>query len=106
MRPIGTHNYFTYITTNKSKKVLYTGVTNALKVRVTQQEDDAKNEKKSFAGRYNAYHLVYYERHQYVVQAIEREKQIKGWKRYKKVTLIESFNPEWRFLNDDLDDWD
>ncbi len=106
MRPIGTHNYFTYITTNKGRRVLYTGVTNALKLRVTQHEDDAKGEKKSFAGRYNAYHLVYYERHQYVLNAIDREKEIKGWKRYKKVALIESINPEWRFLNDDLDDDD
>jgi putative endonuclease len=106
MRPKGTHNYFTYITTNKSKRVLYTGVTNTLKHRMIQHEEDSRNEKKSFAGRYNAYHLVYYERHQYVVHAIEREKEIKGWKREKKVALIESFNPDWLFLNDELDDWD
>jgi putative endonuclease len=71
-----------------------------------EHEEDSRNNKFSFTGRYNAYHLVYYEWHQYILNAIEREKEIKGWKRYKKVELIESFNPEWRFLNDELDDWD
>lgn len=106
MRPSGYHNYFTYITTNRTKKVLYTGVTNSLKRRMMEHEEDARKGKKSFAGKYNAYHLVYFERFQYVVHAIEREKEIKGWIREKKNALIESLNPDWRFLNDELDDWD
>ena len=97
------HNYFTYITTNKSRKVLYTGVTNDLQARLHFHKEDALSEKKTFAGKYNCYHLIYWERHQYIQHAIEREKEIKGWKRFKKVNLIDEFNPEWRFLNDDVE---
>jgi putative endonuclease len=103
MKPIGTHNYFVYITTNKEKTVLYTGVTNDLTRRISEHKKDAEGEKKHFAGKYNVYFLVYWERHQYILHAIEREKQIKGWLRAKKETLISEFNPEWRFLNDELD---
>lgn len=103
MRPIGTHNYFVYITTNKEKTVLYTGVTNDLTRRMSEHKMDSEGEKKHFAGKYNAYFLVYWERHQNINHAIEREKQIKGWLRAKKEALILEFNPEWRFLNDELD---
>ncbi|NQZ77763.1 MAG: GIY-YIG nuclease family protein [Ekhidna sp.] len=97
------HNYFTYITTNRTRKVLYTGMTNDLFTRMSQHKADALGEKKTFAGKYNCYHLVYWERHQFVNDAIEREKEIKGWKRFKKIKLVEKFNPEWKFLNDELD---
>ncbi|WP_424962570.1 GIY-YIG nuclease family protein [Ekhidna sp.] len=97
------HNYFTYITTNKSRKVLYTGMTNDLRTRLEQHKEDAMGAKKTFAGKYNCYYLVFWERHQYVNYAIEREHEIKGWKRFKKVALINEFNPEWRFLNDEVD---
>jgi putative endonuclease len=100
MKTLGTHNYFVYITTNVVKTVLYTGVTNELKNRLYWHKDDAKNRKEHFAGKYNAYYLVYYERFQNVDDAILREKQIKGWSRKKKEMLIESFNPEWKFLNE------
>ena len=103
MKPIGTHNYFTYITTIKNKTVLYTGVTNDLRYRIWQHEEDSRNSKKSFAGKYNCYHLVYFERYQYIAHAIEREKEIKGWLRKKKEKLINDFNPNWRFLNDEID---
>ncbi len=59
MKPIGTHNYFVYITTNKNKTVLYTGVTNDLPYRLEQHEEEAKAGKRSFAGRYNCYYLIY-----------------------------------------------
>ena len=104
MRPIGTHNYFVYITTNKNKTVLYTGVTNNLAYRLEQHEADAKTTKKSFAGKYNCYHLIYYERFGYIQHAIDREKEIKGWVRRKKEKLINEFNPQWRFLNDEIED--
>lgn len=97
------HNYFTYITTNKSKKVLYTGMTNDLSTRLQQHREDALGEKKTFAGKYNCYYLIFWERHQYVNHAIEREKEIKGWKRFKKINLINDFNPGWRFLNDEIE---
>ncbi len=103
MKPVGTHNYFVYITTNKNRKVLYTGVTNSLARRIKEHEADAKTEKQTFAGKYNCFHLVYFERYQFINQAIEREKIIKGWTRAKKVELIESMNPEWRTLNEEVD---
>lgn len=103
MRPIGTHNYFVYITTNISRKVLYVGVTNDLKNRLSEHYKDSIGSKEHFAGKFNCYNLVYYERHQYIEHAIEREKQIKGWLRIKKVNLISEFNSEWKFLNDEID---
>jgi putative endonuclease len=104
MKPIGTHNYFVYITTNKNRTVLYTGVTNNLPYRLEQHEEDAKTIKKSFAGKYNCYHLIYYEHFNYIQHAIDREKEIKGWVRRKKEKLINKFNPEWKFLNDAIED--
>ena len=77
MKPIGTHNYFTYITANRSKKVLYTGVTNNLKRRMLEHQKDAHLEKRTFAGKYNCFHLVYWERFQYAEHAICREKEKK-----------------------------
>lgn len=102
MKTLGTHNYFIYMVTNNTKKVLYCGVTNNLKVRLFDHEIDSLNEKKPFAGKYNCYHLVYYERFQDVNQAIRREKEIKGWSRKKKDELIEIMNPYWDFLNDKI----
>jgi len=95
------HNYFVYITTNLNKSVLYTGVTNDLKRRIFEHEVDARGSKLSFAGKYNCYYLIYYERFQYIQYAINREKEIKGWKRNKKEKLINDLNSEWRFLNND-----
>ncbi len=91
------HNYFVYIATNKTKKVLYTGMTNDLLTRMEQHRSDSQNEKRSFAGKYNCYNLVYWERFQYIQHAIDREKEIKGWKRFRKEDLIMSFNPTWKF---------
>lgn len=102
MIPIGTHNYFVYIITNKNKSVLYIGVTNDLKRRLYEHEDDSKTRKKHFTGKYNIYHLIYWERFEYVEQAINREKEIKGWKRTKKNELISNFNPNWTFFNNEI----
>jgi putative endonuclease len=103
MKLIGTYNYFVYITTNRNKTVLYTGVTNDLTTRLHEHKQDSLSDKKHFTGKYNAYFLVYWERFQYIEHAIEREKEIKGWLRSKKEKLITEFNPEWRFLNDEID---
>ena len=102
MKPIGTHNYFVYLITNITKTVLYCGVTNNLNVRLFEHKEDSLGEKKHFAGKYNCYYLVYYERFQNIDQAIIREKQIKGWSRKKKDDLIKTINPELNFLNDTL----
>ena len=95
------YNFYTYITTNPEKTVLYVGVTNDLRVRLLQHYENRGN-KNSFAGKYYCYNLVYYEHFTHVEHAIEREKEIKKWRRQKKIALIESTNPEWRFLNDEF----
>lgn len=96
------HNYYTYILTTLSKKVLYIGVTNNLERRLYEHYFGGLD---NFTTKYKCYYLVWFERYQYVNHAIQREKEIKGWVRSKKVKLIESENPDWRFLNSELMDW-
>lgn len=104
MKPIGTHNYFVYITTNKNKTVLYTGVTNDLGARLKQHlEKSTSFPSASFAGKYNAVYLIYYEKFEFIEHAIEYEKEIKGWRRSKKEALIATMNPEWKFLNAEVE---
>lgn len=79
------------------------GVTNDLRTRLSQHNEDSIGLKKSFARKYNCYYLIYWERHQWIQHAIEREKEIKGWKREKKINLVNQFNPDWHFLNDEID---
>jgi putative endonuclease len=98
------HNYFTYILTNYNRKVLYTGVSNDLDIRL-QQHYFGIGQGNSFTSKYKCFYLVYYERHQYINHAIEREKEIKGWTRAKKITLIEQENPNWTFLNSEVMEW-
>jgi putative endonuclease len=93
--------FYIYIITNWLKTVLYTGVTNNLEKRIIEHYDSRGNNK-TFAGRYNIHYLVYYETFRYINDAIAREKEIKGWSRQKKINLIKSFNPEWKFLNGEL----
>ena len=95
------HNYFVYITTNPARTVVYVGMTNDLESRL-QQHYDQRGKEKTFAGRYFCFKLIYYERHSDVNHAIEREKEIKKWRREKKEKLINSLNPEWKFLNDEI----
>jgi putative endonuclease len=104
MKPIGLHNYFVYITTNTNKNVLYTGVTNNLENRLNEHLLDSLEQKKHFAGKYNCIYLIYFERFQFIEQAIKREKEIKGWRRSKKIDLINSINKNWDFLNDSIKD--
>ena len=85
--------YFVYILTNKSKQVLYTGITNNLERRTFEHQYIVDN--KGFAERYNCDILVYYEQTTDIYEAITREKQIKGMKRYRKERLINKFNPNW-----------
>jgi putative endonuclease len=85
-----------YILTNRRRTVLYTGVTADLARRVWQHQ--AGIAASSFTSRYRTDVLVYYEAWDDIVAAIRREKQIKGWTRQKKITLIESMNPTWADL--------
>lgn len=71
---------------------LYTGVTNSLDRRTRQHKS---GELEGFASKYGCDRLVYYECFEDVHKAIGREKQLKGWRRSKKIALIESRNPRW-----------
>ncbi len=95
-------NYFVYITTNQYRTTVYIGVTNDLQRRISQHYFDSQNAKKSFAGKYNCYDMVYYEGFQYAKDAIAREKQLKKWSRQKKNQLITSFNLKWESLNNQV----
>lgn len=92
--------YFVYILTNKNKTTLYIGVTNDLKRRLHEHKNNEN--KSSFTKRYNCFYLIYYEQFSRIVEAIAREKELKGWKRDKKEYLIHDFNPDWEFLNDEI----
>ena len=85
---------YVYIMTGPSR-VLYTGVTSNLAKRVGQHKE---RRIPGFTQKYNLTMLVYYETFFDVRAAIAREKQIKGWRRSKKITLIESQNPRWKDL--------
>jgi len=89
-------HYHIYISTNKRNTVLYTGITSKLLERAQQHIE--KQDKKSFTAKYNINKVVYYEEYHDVNAAIAREKEIKGWIRKKKASLVESVNPEWRDL--------
>jgi putative endonuclease len=90
------HQYFVYMLNSSSRRVLYTGVTNALTTRVMEhRRGEYRN---SFTAQYRSFRLVYYEEFADVRSAIAREKQIKGWTRAKKNALVTSANPQWRDL--------
>ena len=91
------NQYYVYIMSSQTG-TLYTGITNELQRRVYQHKNKVMD---SFTSRYDVNHLVYFEAFGDVLQAIAREKQIKGWTRRKKLVLIESQNPTWRDLSDD-----
>jgi putative endonuclease len=74
-------------------------MTNNLKVRLQQHKDNIVLNNKTFASKYGLEHLVYYENFVWVQEAIAREKELKKWRREKKLELIRSFNPEFEFLN-------
>lgn len=91
--------FFIYIMTNPHNRVLYAGVTNDLKRRVYEHKNKLVA---GFTQKYNVVKLVYYEIFQSPNDAIAREKQIKGGSRQKKLNLVNSVNPEWRDLYDEI----
>ncbi|MGZ3865604.1 MAG: GIY-YIG nuclease family protein [Bacteroidia bacterium] len=97
------HEYFVYITTNQNRTTLYVGVTNNLSQRITEHFLN-QGKQNPFTGKYNCYHLVYFERFKYIDDAIAFEKKLKGWKRDKKEALIRERNPDWNFLNEEVAD--
>lgn len=92
------NDYFFYMMANRSK-TLYTGMTNNLARRVDEHKHMLVD---GFTRRYLIDRLLYYEVTNDVEAAIRREKQVKGWVRRRKIALIESVNPEWRGLGDDV----
>lgn len=88
-----------YILTNHVNTVLYIGVTTDVAKRVWEHREKAVE---GFAEKYNLYKLVYYECFESVVDAIEREKQLKKWSRKKKDWLIDRMNPTWEDLSDQI----
>ncbi|HEY1606381.1 MAG TPA: GIY-YIG nuclease family protein [Allosphingosinicella sp.] len=87
-----------YIMANQRNGTLYTGVTSDLVQRIWQH----KNGSVGFTARYGCKMLVWYEIHDDMAAAIAREKQIKAGSRRKKLTLIESMNPDWLDLFDSI----
>ncbi|HOH28959.1 MAG TPA: GIY-YIG nuclease family protein [Candidatus Hydrogenedentes bacterium] len=88
-----------YILSSKRNGTLYIGVTCDLRRRVWQHKNDVME---GFTRRYNVHILVYYELYGDMYRAIAREKELKKWKRAWKLNLIESVNPEWRDLWEDI----
>lgn len=88
-------HYYVYIVTNRTNKVLYTGVTNNLLRRIYEHKHKMID---GFTKKYNLDKLVYSESFNSPIEAIAAEKKIKGWLRRKKIALIESKNPQWKDL--------
>ncbi|MCG1037589.1 GIY-YIG nuclease family protein [Polaribacter sp. DS7-9] len=96
----GYHTYYVYIITNKNRTTLYIGVTNNLGRRLIEHKTNIEKGVKTFASKYKVKHLVYYQKFEWIQLAIAREKELKGWRREKKMNLISSFNSRFEFLED------
>jgi putative endonuclease len=96
---LGFHSYYVYIITNKYRSTFYIGMTNNLKIRLQQHKNNIETNTKTFASKYNIEFLVFYEKFTWVQEAIAREKELKKWRRDKKLALIRGFNPKFEFLN-------
>jgi len=92
-------DYYVYILTNWNNKVIYIGVTNNLTRRMFEHKNKLSN---GFTKKYNITKLVYFEATTDIISAIVREKELKKWRREKKNKLVESVNPEWRDLSEEL----
>ena len=90
--------YCVYIMSNWNNKVVYIGITNNLERRVYEHKNKMID---GFTKKYNINKLVYFEQTNDVNSAIEREKQLKSWRREKKNVLINSINPNWNDLSED-----
>jgi len=88
------YTFWVYIMVSRTG-TLYTGVTGYIDQRILQHKMDSIE---GFTKRYQIHRLVYYETYDQVLRAIAREKQLKGWRRDKKIALIEKINPRWQDL--------
>lgn len=92
-------NGFLYILSNKPNGTLYVGVTSNLIKRIYEHKNEITP---GFSTRYNVKNLVYYEIFDFIEDAIAREKQLKAGSRAKKIILIESINPKWKDLYEEI----
>jgi putative endonuclease len=92
-----------YIMTNANRTVLYIGVTSDLLFRLIEHRE--KKYDSSFTAKYNLSLCIYYEMFSSIEEAIDREKEIKKWRREKKETLINKMNPSWKNLWEDIKGW-
>jgi putative endonuclease len=92
-----------YFMTNKNKTTIYIGVTSNLLNRVNEHK--THKYQNSFTDKYNLEYLIFYELHSTIEDAIAREKQVKKWNRQKKDNLINSMNPNWVDLWDEIIKW-
>lgn len=92
-----------YIMASKRNGTLYTGVTADLKRRVFEHKTKANP--KSFTAKYNCQFLVYYVGFHHIEDAIAEEKRIKGGNRKNKLKLIETNNPDWKDLWEEIKEW-
>ena len=90
---------YVYCLASKQKGTLYIGVTSDLIKRVYEHKNKLVD---GFTKKYNVSQLVYYEEYSNIMDSIEREKQLKSWKRQWKLKLIEEFNPNWKDLYQDI----
>ena len=95
-------SYFTYIMASRSR-TLYIGVTGNLQKRVFEHK---WKEHDGFTARYNCDRLVWFESHEHVQRAITREKELKGWRRARKIALIETVHAAWAGLSRDWYDYE
>jgi putative endonuclease len=84
--------YYVYVLAS-IRRILYIGITNDLERRITEHQNGLHP--RSFASQYRCNRLVHFEDFTEVKQAIDRKKELKGWRRDKKIHLIERSNPEW-----------
>ncbi len=93
------HKYFVYILSTRNYKLLYVGVTNNLRRRL---QEHISGKWDGYTKRYQVHYLLYFTEFKYINDAINREKELKGWSRKKKLALIMSKNPQLKFLNKDI----
>jgi putative endonuclease len=91
--------YYVYLVTNWNNKVIYVGITNDLERRIYEHKEKFV---KGFTEKYNVNKLVYYEQTPDINAALNREKEIKKWRREKKNRLVVNTNPLWRDLSEDF----
>ena len=90
---------YVYMVSNKHRTTIYIGVTSNLSARSWEHKN---GEGSSFTKKYNCTDLIYYEFHESIESAIEREKELKKWKRFRKERLIKTLNPSFLDLHENV----